>query len=130
MREQINEKTPGDLVTIADHEAEARLTEALAGLIPGSRVVGEEAVSVDPGLLDGLDQGCVWLVDPLDGTGNFVAGSPHFDNRYFRLFHRGGRKLPNSLAEDFTLGYSVSLMERSTEVSGSNRTSTGSRSLP
>jgi fructose-1,6-bisphosphatase/inositol monophosphatase family enzyme len=78
LREQINEKTPGDLVTIADHEAEARLTEALAGLIPGSRVVGEEAVSADPGLLDGLDRGCVWLVDPLDGTGNFVAGSPHF----------------------------------------------------
>ena len=78
LREQINEKTPGDFVTIADHEAEARLTEALAGLIPGSRVVGEEAVSAAPDLLDGLDQGCVWLVDPLDGTGNFVAGSPHF----------------------------------------------------
>lgn len=78
LREQINEKTPGDLVTIADHEAEARLTEALAGLIPGSRVVGEEAVSAAPDLLNGLDQGCVWLVDPLDGTGNFVAGSPHF----------------------------------------------------
>ncbi|MEY3658360.1 MAG: hypothetical protein RL425_1121 [Pseudomonadota bacterium] len=76
--DQVREKTPGDLVTIADHESEARLTEALAGLIPGSRVVGEEAVSADPNLLDGLDQGCVWLVDPLDGTGNFVAGSPHF----------------------------------------------------
>jgi hypothetical protein len=68
LQEQINEKTPGDLVTIADKEAEARLTEALAGLIPGSRVVGEEAVSADPRLLDGLDQGCVWLVDPLDGA--------------------------------------------------------------
>jgi len=76
--QQVSEKAPGDLVTIADHEAEARLTEALAGLIPGSRVVGEEAVSADPNLLDGLDRGCVWLVDPLDGTGNFVAGSPHF----------------------------------------------------
>lgn len=76
--EQVNEKKPGDLVTIADHESEARLTKALAGLIPGARVVGEEAVSSDPDLLDGLDQGCVWLVDPLDGTGNFVAGSPHF----------------------------------------------------
>jgi fructose-1,6-bisphosphatase/inositol monophosphatase family enzyme len=76
--DQVSEKTPGDLVTIADHESEARLTEALAGLIPGSRVVGEEAVSADPILLDGLDRGCVWLVDPLDGTGNFVAGSPHF----------------------------------------------------
>lgn len=76
--DQVSEKTPGDLVTIADHESEARLTEALAGLISGSRVVGEEAASADPDLLHGLDQGCVWLVDPLDGTSNFVAGSPHF----------------------------------------------------
>ncbi len=78
LQEQIDEKTPGDFVTIADHESEARLTKALASLISGARVVGEEAVSGDPSLLDDLDRGCVWLVDPLDGTGNFVSGTPHF----------------------------------------------------
>lgn len=74
----IAEKAPGDFVTIADHEAEQQLTEALLRLMPGARVVGEEAVAQNPDLLDGLETGLVWLVDPLDGTANFIAGSPHF----------------------------------------------------
>lgn len=76
--DDVSEKSPGDLVTIVDRESEAALTQALGALLPGARVVGEEAVASSPHLLDGLDEGLVWLVDPLDGTGNFVAGSPHF----------------------------------------------------
>jgi fructose-1,6-bisphosphatase/inositol monophosphatase family enzyme len=72
----IDEKSPGELVTIVDREAEALLTPALQALVPGSRVVGEEATAVAPGLLQQLDQGTVWLVDPLDGTSNFIAGRP------------------------------------------------------
>ncbi len=75
---QIDEKAPGDLVTVADKDAEAQLTEALAALLPEARVIGEEAVSTAPELLQGIGDGLVWLVDPLDGTGNFVAGSPNF----------------------------------------------------
>jgi len=75
---EVEEKSPGELVTIADREAEAILAAGLAPLLPGSRVLGEEACSLDPRLLDSLGEGLVWLVDPLDGTGNFAAGRPDF----------------------------------------------------
>ncbi|MFC4173720.1 inositol monophosphatase family protein [Microvirga sp. GCM10011540] len=74
----VEEKTPGEVVTVADREAEQIISPRLAALLPGSRVVGEEAVATDPSLMNGLDEGCVWLVDPLDGTANFVAGSSSF----------------------------------------------------
>lgn len=72
----IEEKAPGELVTIVDREVEARLSPALAALLRGSRVVGEEACATQPSLIAGLDAGHVWLLDPLDGTGNFIAGRP------------------------------------------------------
>ncbi|NKK56231.1 inositol monophosphatase [Rhizobium leguminosarum bv. viciae] len=74
----IEEKTPGELVTVADKEAEAFISRQLASLIPQSKVVGEEAASNDPTALHVLSSGDVWLVDPLDGTANFVDGSPDF----------------------------------------------------
>src|SRR5579871_1355425 len=75
---EIAEKTPGELVTIADREAEAMLTARLVQLVAGSRVVGEEACAADTALLATIDDGAVWLVDPLDGTSNFVEGHPPF----------------------------------------------------
>lgn len=72
------EKGPGDLVTEADRASEAILTARLPDLLPGSRVVGEEAAHADPRLLDGIGQGVVWVVDPLDGTNNFAAGRRPF----------------------------------------------------
>lgn len=76
--DQIEEKAPGDLVTVADREAEAALSEGLLPLVPGSRVVGEEGVAAEPSLLDGLESGTGWIVDPIDGTGNFAAGRSPF----------------------------------------------------
>lgn len=72
----ISEKTsPSDLVTIADVEAEQRLTPLLSALAPGSVVVGEEATSAKPELIEAVKgEGPVWLVDPVDGTLNFAAG--------------------------------------------------------
>jgi fructose-1,6-bisphosphatase/inositol monophosphatase family enzyme len=77
-RGEIEEKAPGELVTIADRESEQRLSEMLPKLLPGSRVVGEESVASRPELLHELDRGTVWLVDPLDGTSNFIAGTECF----------------------------------------------------
>jgi fructose-1,6-bisphosphatase/inositol monophosphatase family enzyme len=74
----VEEKSPGELVTVADREAEALIAAGLAGLVPGARFVGEEACASDPSLLDGLGEGAVWIVDPIDGTGNFAAGTPPF----------------------------------------------------
>lgn len=75
---EVKEKTPGDLVTIADQESEARLTGQLAALLPGSRVIGEEAAAADPSILDGIGSGVAWVIDPLDGTMNFAEGKLPF----------------------------------------------------
>jgi fructose-1,6-bisphosphatase/inositol monophosphatase family enzyme len=72
------EKSPGELVTTADREAEAMLADVLASLLPQSRVVGEEAATSDTSLLDHHDQGLAWIVDPLDGTAHFAAGREPF----------------------------------------------------
>lgn len=75
---EVRVKSPGEEVTIADEEAERLLTAGLSALLPGSRVIGEEAVSAQPELLQGLGEGAVFVVDPVDGTSNFVKGSPCF----------------------------------------------------
>jgi fructose-1,6-bisphosphatase/inositol monophosphatase family enzyme len=78
-RHEVMEKKAGEVVTIADIEAEHRLSQRLPELVPGSQVVGEEAVAKDPAVLGRLTAGGpAWLVDPVDGTGNFAAGSPVF----------------------------------------------------
>jgi len=77
--EDIGEKAPGDFVTSVDLASERRFTQSLPDLMPGSVVLGEEAVAADRarlGLLAGNDP--VWVVDPLDGTANFAAGLPIF----------------------------------------------------
>jgi len=76
--DQVSDKTPGDPVTIVDRESEALLTDALARLLPGTKVVGEEAVSLDASVLDGIRDGAVWIIDPLDGTKNFAEGKHPF----------------------------------------------------
>src|SRR5215475_8172836 len=74
---EIREKTPGDFVTVADEAAEARLAPLLSALLPGSLVLGEEAAAADAKLLDRLlDTQPVWVIDPVDGTGNFAEGRP------------------------------------------------------
>lgn len=66
---------PDDLVTEADRAMEARLTAALPGLLPGAVVIGEEAVSADARVLDGLAGAeLAVVVDPVDGTWNFANG--------------------------------------------------------
>ncbi|MFF3511733.1 inositol monophosphatase family protein [Streptomyces sp. NPDC002573] len=77
---EIDEKSgPHDLVTDADRKAEAYLTEALPKLLPGSVVVGEEAVHANPATYDAMrGDAPVWIVDPVDGTRQFVHGDPGF----------------------------------------------------
>ena len=75
----IREKNPGDLVTVADEAAEKALTRMLQEALPGALVVGEEAVSADPSVLERLkDDKPVWIIDPVDGTTNFSKGSEKF----------------------------------------------------
>jgi fructose-1,6-bisphosphatase/inositol monophosphatase family enzyme len=70
---------PNDLVTEADVAAEVMITAGLHHLFPGCLVVGEEATSADPALLGQLANAeLAFVVDPVDGTSNFVAGLPLF----------------------------------------------------
>ncbi|MCR9221851.1 MAG: inositol monophosphatase [Alphaproteobacteria bacterium] len=76
---EVMEKGVGDIVTAADLEAEHRLTETLSAMLPGSRVVGEEAHHEDPGIDAHFDGDApVWVIDPLDGTRNFSNGDETF----------------------------------------------------
>jgi len=76
---EISEKSPGDLVTAVDVEAERVLTARLAEIAPAVPVVGEEAVAADASLLGLLGRdGLAFVVDPIDGTRAFVEGDPDF----------------------------------------------------
>lgn len=64
--------SPVDLVSIADRESEASLRGELRQVLPGAGFIGEES----PGAAVLTDCGLVWIVDPLDGTSNYLAGLP------------------------------------------------------
>ncbi len=76
--DQISEKAADDFVTIADLESEERLAEGLLALLPEAGVIGEEACAADPAILERAGDGLNWIIDPIDGTGNFAAGQPPF----------------------------------------------------
>lgn len=75
---EVIDKSPGELVTVADREAEVILAEGLARILPEAAIVGEEACEATPALMDRLGDALCWIVDPIDGTGNFAAGKPPF----------------------------------------------------
>lgn len=62
---------PADLVSIADEEAERNTRAILARAEPGYGFLGEE-----DGVFEGSDASHTWIVDPLDGTTNFLFASP------------------------------------------------------
>ncbi|NCM96678.1 MAG: inositol monophosphatase [Rhodobacterales bacterium] len=70
---QVSAKGPGDFVTKADREAERMIKEDLLGARPTYGWLGEET-----GAAAGADPTRRWIVDPLDGTTNFLHGLPHW----------------------------------------------------
>ncbi|MGW5048255.1 inositol monophosphatase family protein [Streptomyces griseoluteus] len=87
---EVDQKSgPHDLVTDADRLAERRLTEELSALLPGSVVVGEEAVHANPATYEAIrGDAPVWIIDPVDGTRQFVHGNDGFCT-LVALAHRG-----------------------------------------
>ena len=65
-------------LTIADKESEEALTDGLARILPSAGIIGEEATAANPALLDNAGSGTQWIIDPIDGTGNFASGNPPF----------------------------------------------------
>lgn len=77
--DEIMQKRPGDLVTVADREAEIEIGAVLQREHPDALIVGEEACFGDPGLVKAIpDAAQAWVIDPVDGTKNFAAGRPTF----------------------------------------------------
>lgn len=77
--DDIREKGPSDLVTTADLRSEERLGQELSSLLPGSWCLGEEDVASRADAERAMAAGePVWIIDPLDGTSNFVRGNPRF----------------------------------------------------
>jgi len=68
-----------DPVTVADKAAEEALTRRLKEILPDGVVVGEESFAKDPAIIShfGGDKD-VWVIDPIDGTRNFINGNPEF----------------------------------------------------
>jgi myo-inositol-1(or 4)-monophosphatase len=70
---QVSLKGPSNFVSAADHRSEKILLEELSQARPGYGFLGEEG-----GRREGPDKTHTWIVDPLDGTTNFLHGLPHF----------------------------------------------------
>ncbi|HWM82683.1 MAG TPA: inositol monophosphatase family protein, partial [Pseudolabrys sp.] len=70
---QVSLKGPANFVSAADRKAEETIYAELAKARPGYGFLGEEG-----GEREGADKTHTWVVDPLDGTTNFLHGIPHF----------------------------------------------------
>lgn len=70
---QVSIKGPGNYASAADRKAEETLYKELTKARPGYGFLGEEG-----GTREGADKTHTWIVDPLDGTTNFLHGIPHF----------------------------------------------------
>jgi myo-inositol-1(or 4)-monophosphatase len=67
-------KGPQDFVSHADRDVEALVRRALASAFPQDRFLGEETAAQFSGAIDGC-----WVVDPIDGTHNFLRGTPYWN---------------------------------------------------
>jgi myo-inositol-1(or 4)-monophosphatase len=70
---QVSQKGPGDFVTHADKRTEQILIDELTKARPGYGFLGEEG-----GAIEGKDKSHRFIIDPIDGTTNFLHGIPHF----------------------------------------------------
>ena len=68
---QIRLKGPSDYVTEVDHRCEGLIMGMIRSRFPDHHIMSEETAN------DGLQAGVTWVIDPLDGTANFIHGFPH-----------------------------------------------------
>ena len=69
---QVSIKGPGDFVTASDKKVEKILIEELQKARPNYSILSEEIGQIDN------DESFRWIIDPIDGTANFLHGIPHF----------------------------------------------------
>ena len=68
---KVSEKSPNDFVTEVDQRVEEEIISVIKKAYPQHSILGEES-----GELDGNEY--QWIIDPIDGTRNFIHGFPHF----------------------------------------------------
>jgi myo-inositol-1(or 4)-monophosphatase len=117
-RVQIDTKGRNDFVTEVDRASEQLIIEHLRRAYPDHSFVGEES-----GTQPGRDPDSVWIIDPLDGTTNFIYGIPHYAISI--AFRHRGRLLHGVIYdpakdEEFTAspGHGAFLNGRRVRVSG------------
>lgn len=71
--DEVSEKARNDLVSAADLASERVMMDAIRSRFPDHSILSEEAGRSTP-----TDDGPIWIIDPLDGTTNFVHGIPQF----------------------------------------------------
>lgn len=86
--------TPTDPVTVVDTETEQLIRDELARLRPGDHILGEEGGG---DLSAAGDDDVVWVVDPIDGTVNFLYGIPAYAVSVAAV--RGGRPVAGAVAD-------------------------------
>ena len=70
---QVSKKGPADFVTNSDLKAEKIILEELIKARPNYSIISEEN-----GIKNNKDKNNTWIIDPIDGTVNFLHGIPHF----------------------------------------------------
>jgi myo-inositol-1(or 4)-monophosphatase len=70
---EVEEKSLNDYVSSVDKEAELAIIGTLRKSFPDHSIIAEES-----GIDEGKDKDYQWIIDPLDGTTNFIHGIPHF----------------------------------------------------
>lgn len=75
-RHALSEKSPNDFATETDASVEAHLVRRIGATFPGDRILGEEG-GERASALDVAPSGYRWIIDPLDGTFNFIHGFPY-----------------------------------------------------
>lgn len=89
---EVRAKAENDFVTQADKESEAAVVEVIRKRFPDHRILAEEGGGAGVGSGD-----CEWLIDPLDGTTNFVQGLPVYS---VSIACRRGDELLAAVVED------------------------------
>lgn len=97
---QIEKKSASDFVTQIDKKSEQIVIDALLKAYPDHSILGEES-----GSLNDTGSDYQWIIDPLDGTTNFISGIPHFAVS-IALMHKGrlevGVVIDAAKQEEFT----------------------------
>lgn len=70
---QVSQKLPNDYVTEIDQKVERDIIDIIQKSYPSHSILGEES-----GEITGKDDNYIWIIDPIDGTRNFIHGFPQF----------------------------------------------------